>query len=142
MSNFNIPIKGNSMSPLLLEGDEVVFSKDKTFGIGDIILFRDDSKEYVAHRVISTSPLITKGDFSICHESIDISQIFGKAITIRKRKVDISLIGKSPWMKLFSFLSSFRTKESKLLRVSSLALLHSLTIIFQIIYSRPKKHHI
>ena len=116
--------------------------KEKSFAIGDIVLFRDESKEYVAHRVISMSPLTTKGDFSICYESLEESQIFGKALTIRKQRVDISLIGKSLWMKVFSYISSIRIKESRVLRATSLFLLHFLAVIFQTIYSRPKKHRI
>ena len=141
MNNFNIPIKGNSMSPLLIEGDEIIFEKQENIELGDIVLFKDESSEYVAHRVISLSPLRTKGDNSICSETILNSQIFGKAVAIRKHRTDISLTGKSPWMKTFSYISILREK-SKLFRIVSVVLLHLLTITFQIIYSRPKKHHI
>jgi signal peptidase I len=141
MNYFKIDIKGNSMSPLIIEGDEITFTKESGINLGDIVLFKDETSEYIAHRVISLNPLETKGDNSTCSENISKLQIFGKAVSINKRRVDISLSGKSPWMKLYALISKLR-KNNKFLRFISILLMHSLTIIFQIIYSRPKKHRI
>jgi hypothetical protein len=141
MNNFKIQINGHSMSPFINDRESVIFSPDKSFSIGDILLFKDNTGEYVAHRVIQTSPLITKGDIPFSHELIESSTIFGKAVSIIRENSEISLIGKGPWMMALSYLSRLRKENSIISKLAKL-LIHGITITFQLIYSRPTKNHI
>ena len=71
------PFSGNSMWPLLRDGDEVLFDEVTSDIItGDIILFRDSS-EFVVHRVSKLSPFTTKGDWSCANEEHPMSNVFG-----------------------------------------------------------------
>lgn len=141
MNNFTIKINGHSMEPFICDGDELIFSPSKNYSLGDIILFKGINGEYIAHRMIAINPPKTKGDIPLCHEILDIDTSFGKAVAIVRNNIEISLVGKSPWMATFAFLSRMRQRE-KLLSIIAKLLIHSLVIIFQIIYSRPKENHI
>ncbi|MBY0385685.1 S24/S26 family peptidase [bacterium] len=50
-----IPFQGHSMDPLLAKADYVLvdFSNQKKPSIGEIILYRDQNKEWVCHRLIN-----------------------------------------------------------------------------------------
>ncbi len=141
MNNFEIKIQGDSMFPLILSDDILIVEQTSSYNIGDIIIFRDEMKVYIAHRIISLSPLRTKGDFSVLSEIVTHETIFGRVSAIKKNKSEVSLYGKGLPMRLFAEISKMRLK-GPFLRKISLLLLHVITTIFLLIYSRPRRDHI
>ncbi len=77
-------IRGNSMHPLLRDGDLVVVIPSHTINLGDIIVFRNDREEFVIHRVIaklecnSKTLYVTKGDNNPFIDSLSI--VYRKSI--------------------------------------------------------------
>jgi len=77
-------VKGNSMYPLLRDGDLVIVVPSKSIDLGDIIIYRNDREEFVIHRVIAilhcgNNPLyITKGDNNYFIDSLSI--VYRKSI--------------------------------------------------------------
>ena len=77
--------KGVSMSPFLKDGDEIVIdTSDCTPSPGEILFIKDlNQDEFIAHRVLSKSPLLMKGDRSPYYDeysSQEDIEIFGKVI--------------------------------------------------------------
>lgn len=66
LENHKIPFQGQSMDPLLAQVEYVLvdFSNQKKPKIGEIILYRDQNKEWVCHRLIDENKthLWLKGD--------------------------------------------------------------------------------
>lgn len=114
LDRLELKISGNSMAPLILDGDIVKFSEIvDSPRIGDIALYRDDhTKEFTIHRIISLSPLITKGDNSYYLDK-EISEIIYLAKSIKRNSVDIKL-NSSIIPKLIARLSKYCIKENPL----------------------------
>ncbi len=86
-----IPLNGNSMRPLLWDGDQVLVSHNlNAVQPGDIVVFQR-SHELVAHRVLVSAGrseervLRTKGDsFLFDDPVIPEDQIFGRVLAVRR----------------------------------------------------------
>ncbi len=75
MNKFELFLQGDSMWPTLKDGQRIqCIFLEKDPELGDIIFFKEND-EYIIHRVINLSPLITKGDRTYNYEFP--SQIFG-----------------------------------------------------------------
>lgn len=112
LANFNH--QGLSMFPVLKPGDTVIVETDfSQIERGDIVLFQDhECGEYVAHRVISQSPLITKGDNSPYEEQIKSNQIIGIVVgRIRQEKRQTWGLKGSPFKTLKAFFSKYYQKK-------------------------------
>jgi hypothetical protein len=85
---------GSSMWPLIETDDEleVVYEKLENLKKGDIILINSNNK-FIAHRIISLNPIITKGDNSKEADSFKINNdtYLGIVISIKKTRFNIKL---------------------------------------------------
>lgn len=86
-----IPIKGNSMQPILKEGDLVVVQPSKFYFFGDLVLFFDCYGKILCHRLLGISIeegkflFHLKGDASPKKDSpILKSKIIGKIVEIKR----------------------------------------------------------
>lgn len=90
-SSFNISLFGvrifkvasGSMQPAIKVNDIVVVSKKSFYNKGDIITFKNDSNEYVTHRIVDIENDLykTKGDFNNASDKpISKESIVGKVI--------------------------------------------------------------
>ncbi len=81
-----IPHRGQSMFPLIRDGDQIIVEKIKRSPIpGDIILYRDiDTKEWVAHRYLKKNTL--KGDFSLVFDQVNEAAFMGFIRGIRRQE--------------------------------------------------------
>ncbi len=85
-----IPIKGNSMEPFLIEGDLVKVVPKKFYFFGDILLFFNFYGKVWCHRFIGISFkegsvfFHLKGDNSKKKETIPYSNIIGKVVSIQR----------------------------------------------------------
>ena len=78
-----LPVRGNSMRPLLKGGrDKILISKPTEINIGDIVLAYIPSHRYVLHRIIKKSPnkILLLGDANITPEQCSYNDIKGKAV--------------------------------------------------------------
>ncbi len=91
----------------LNKGDIILLWRVPEPKIGDIIVFEAQAKHPLIHRLISISPLSTKGDNNLAQLSIEKnipeSSIIGKAV------IKIPLIG---WVKLI-FFEAFKSEEQR-----------------------------
>jgi len=91
----------------LNKGDIIVIWGHSSPKVGDIIVFEAQATHPLIHRVISLSPIQTKGDNNLgqlpIEKSISEEQVLGKSI------VKIPLVG---WIKLI-FFEPFRSPESR-----------------------------
>lgn len=78
-----IILRGNSMYPYLLDGDQLEVRKEGSYTRGDIIVF-DLQGQLVAHRVreASSESVIAKGDASRSTETVNAKEIAGKVISV------------------------------------------------------------
>ena len=64
-------VEGRSMEPLLHSGDLVFLLSDKDPGVGDIVVYRDNSGRFIIHRVIAVYEVnglecyVIKGDNNV-----------------------------------------------------------------------------
>lgn len=81
-----IDFLGSSMAPTIEERDKIyVDLSDKQFPrIGNIICFLDDQKNIIAHRCVSESPLVLKGDRSLCFDQLSEKDILGQVHSVEK----------------------------------------------------------
>jgi signal peptidase len=93
-----ISAQGSSMFPLIREGNICRFLPvvENSFSKGDIILFRSDSGQLIAHRYLSVIHLVDeclyvcKGDTNVGYDKpIRIEQMLGVLYSIRKGRKDI-----------------------------------------------------
>jgi len=92
----------------LNKGDIVIVLGSKNHSIGDIIIFSSETRYPLIHRLISLSPLATKGDNNP-------SQINGLETDIAKEQVLGKAVGRIPalgWIKLIFFEFS-KPKEQR-----------------------------
>ncbi len=86
-----IPITGNSMLPLLRDGDRVLVAHDRTpIRMGDVIVFWQ-SNQLIIHRVIriertpDTARFLTKGDNGLSFDPlVNADQVIGKVLAVRR----------------------------------------------------------
>jgi signal peptidase I len=64
--NITVKVRGNSMLPLVREGDTVLINRLASPDIGDIVMFFEKDK-LILHRVLGLEKnrLFTKGDFNL-----------------------------------------------------------------------------
>lgn len=72
---------GNSMLPLLHDGDKVVIAKVFDIKKYDVVLFKKES-HYILHRVINivNNKLIIRGDNNVATEVIEKKDVIGKLV--------------------------------------------------------------
>ena len=72
---------GNSMLPLLRDGDKVVIAKVFDIKKYDVVLFKKES-HYILHRVIKidNNKLIIRGDNNVATEVIEKKDVVGKLV--------------------------------------------------------------
>lgn len=72
---------GNSMLPLLRDGDKVVIAKVFDIKKYDVVLFKKES-HYILHRVIKidNNKLIIRGDNNVATEVIEKKDVIGKLV--------------------------------------------------------------
>lgn len=85
-------VVGNSMFPYVQEGDKVSLEKKPLYEVGDIIVFTY-ANNLLIHRIIAkyNGFMLCKGDNSFAIEKVLPDYIFGKAITIERNGVLVSL---------------------------------------------------
>lgn len=82
MNRFWSSLKGHSMSPSLLDQDEVLIEEVSyaNLQLGDVVLFLDqESREVTLHRLIEF-PFTTKGDLSLLSEKNPKEALIGKCL--------------------------------------------------------------
>ena len=80
-----IPVKGDSMWPWLLPGDQILCCYDDLPPRrGDIVLSRLDGR-MIVHRVVSTNPVRLKGDRSIVADPPGLP-VLGRVVGMRRGK--------------------------------------------------------
>jgi len=91
-------VQGSSMIPTIKPNQKVkIIKTKKDFKIGDIIIFKSNSKNKknckIIHRIIKTknNKIITKGDNRLnCDPPIFYNKILGKVIKVGNKRVDTS----------------------------------------------------
>lgn len=140
MNEFSVRLKGWSMSPLIREGDQLFLTSKFRLKNSDIILFKDQSGEYLAHRIIDLEKSLSKGDFSTCTDNFNKLEVLGVVKSIlrngRMLNLDIPFLNKT----LF-YLSRQRLRNRFLSRLSLLTMILFVKI-FEKFYSKTKIHHI
>jgi signal peptidase I len=116
---FTFTVTGNSMHPLIREGDPIQIEqcKPRDLSMGDIITFKKDDL-YVTHRVLwimrrrDGTTLLTKGDNEITIDPLVLpNQIVGKAVAIKRANRTLDL--KSPcWRFINLFLGTIFVMET------------------------------
>lgn len=97
-----LKVSGYSMSPLIKNGDWVMLKHNSNdIRVGSIIAFRRERK-IIVHRVIKIqnkfekNSFITKGDFNYhADQAVDVENVIGKVIAIKKRRQFFQLDTKS-----------------------------------------------
>jgi len=93
-----IAITGNSMLPLLRDGDHVLVAHDDAhIQVGDVIVFWQ-SKQLIVHRIIHIERMptqlgfLTKGDNAVfCDPLVRADQVIGRVLAVRRDQQEISL---------------------------------------------------
>ncbi len=84
-----LKVRGESMRPLLREGDEVGVEWDPEPGKGvregDLVVFRDPGGEWIVHRVVAApgGRVLTKGDASYRFEQVPDGEVWGRVVKLR-----------------------------------------------------------
>lgn len=81
--SMRITLRGNSMVPFLIDGDQLEVRNDSDLRKGDVVVF-DLQGMLVAHRIVGFlgSKVIAKGDASRLPETVSREEIAGKVITV------------------------------------------------------------
>lgn len=76
---FSLTVLGNSMEPILHQGDTVEVQRKHEYKVGDIIVFLYKDDSLIIHRLlkIENNHYFCKGDNSFRLEDIDASKIVG-----------------------------------------------------------------
>lgn len=98
--NLEIYVSGNSMEPLIRDGDTIRIAYFPNYVVGDVVVFVYDCKILV-HRIlkIDNGRIYCKGDNSFRLERISSDEILGKVIMVNNVE-----IGRFP-RKLAAYLS-------------------------------------
>ncbi len=99
--------KSYSMHNGLNKGDIILVWGHSNYNKGDIIIFSAPTKYPIIHRIISESPLSTKGDHNL--GQLDVEKDIQEEVIIGKAVVKIPLLG---WLKLV-FFEPFKAPEQR-----------------------------
>ena len=79
---FNLNVSGNSMFPVLQDGDIISVCKKSEYEIGDILVFIYKNGDILVHRLLNVKDnrYFCKGDNSFRLEDIGVEQIIGAVI--------------------------------------------------------------
>ena len=88
---FEITVVGDSMNPLLFEGDSVTIQPCKNYYVGDILVFTYKNDELLIHRLLlkKDGRYFCKGDNSFRLEDMTPEQVIGKVILINGRETPL-----------------------------------------------------
>jgi hypothetical protein len=114
MKKFWIKLNGRSMSPLILDQDNILivpFAPGDEIKCGDIVLlFESLTQQLVLHRYIDKL-ITTKGDFSICSEKTSPEICLGRAVAFQRENRFCSLTTSESFItQLFIFFSRLRMR--------------------------------
>ena len=116
-NTIEIRANGNSMIPLITEGDKIVIEEFDSYSLGDVIVFYSKvDNALLVHRIVrKDNIIICKGDNSFRLEAVDKCYILGKVINIRR--IDDSLVVQSYLVGRSFVVNNYdmeKTKQSKL----------------------------
>lgn len=78
LGTLRLSVRGNSMAPTLLPGDQVLVDTSQEFGVGDIVVAALAEGAYVVHRVVSVDKrldrITTRGDANLTGQV----EVFGR----------------------------------------------------------------
>lgn len=105
-----VKIIGNSMEPLLHDGDIAFVSKMDRYFIGDIIVFKyivEGIEKLLSHRLIFEDEycFYCKGDNSLNMEKVTLPNVLGKIISAERHGKEIQVTMRSEEMAAFCELS-------------------------------------
>ncbi|OGI07960.1 MAG: signal peptidase I [Candidatus Margulisbacteria bacterium GWF2_35_9] len=94
-NSFQITVVGNSMFPVLKDGDKVLIKKAKEYEVGSVIVFKYNDEGLLIHRIleIKDGKYYCKGDNCYRLEEVGKNDIIGKVLDIPS--VDIDFINMS-----------------------------------------------
>lgn len=144
MKTFWINHIGQSMSPLIRSGDQILIEPIdvRNCAIGDIVLFYDvEGKELILHRLLNNQ-FITKGDFSLISEEMKKETFVGRALAYKRNGVYKTFPqARSLYSVLYLFFSKGRMRGSFIRKISLIGL-KGLTIFFEKMNEKSMKDHI
>lgn len=105
-----VRIKGNSMEPLLRDGDIAFVSAMQLYTVGDIVIFYyqvNGVEKILSHRIVYKDDyhLYCKGDNSLNLEEITLNAIIGKITSIERHGVKICISIRKDLLEKFCNLS-------------------------------------
>jgi hypothetical protein len=140
---FELNYIGPSMWPTFKEGDIVLMSTEFTsLEIGDLVLFKDvETAEITLHRIVTESPIRTKGDFSL---SLDFHSPIPFALVIGLKRAGVNYRWGRRGQTLKKIMASLSKKRLSSVLVRRLALvgIYFLTIFSFLICDKSKDHRI
>ncbi len=88
-----LAVHGTSMSPLMDDGDNIIFKKTNKYHVGDIIVFERTQGTVITHRLLfkTRKHLYIKGDATVAIDKVDNESIIGTVYKIRKIDLTISI---------------------------------------------------
>lgn len=91
--SFNITVLGESMNPILYEGDIITVRPSENYYIGDIVVFYYADKELLVHRLLNIKDpyYFCKGDNAFRLENIKKEQILGKIVALKRESKIIDI---------------------------------------------------
>lgn len=116
-------IKGESMLPLLKEGNIIEITNPRSLRLGDLVVFKFKKKNLIVHRIVKMdrNNIITKGDNRpLCDIPITHQDVIGKVIKVGVKRVN------TPY---YYFLNPLLAKFSLLSAKSSLKITQRSKII-------------
>jgi len=83
---FKIKVSGNSMTPVIQDGEYIIVKKSDQLRVGDIILFQYEATKLLVHRIVKIrkTAIYTKGDYAVDIEIVDKDSIIGRVSDIVK----------------------------------------------------------
>ena len=87
----SLTVSGNSMIPVLNNGDVVTLRQESQYIVGDILIYLYKDRKLLIHRLlwIYNDRYYCKGDNSLRLEDIDASKIIGKVVLVNGRELPI-----------------------------------------------------
>lgn len=103
-------IKGNSMEPLLKDGDIAFVSSMQSYTVGDIVIFSyqtDGVEKILSHRIVYEDDyhIYCKGDNSLNLEEITSNAIIGKITSVERQGIKMVINIREDLLKEFCNLS-------------------------------------
>jgi signal peptidase I len=86
---FDVTVVGDSMNPILFEGDIITVQPCDDYDVGDILVFNYQQRELLVHRLLlnNDGKYFCKGDNCYRLEDMSLEQIIGKVILINGNEV-------------------------------------------------------